>query len=343
MERKFVVVGDPPASGGRVLPYGGPLFEIHGHRVALIGGRAWCEGCHSVGIIAKAGGLRRLRFISEAALEGDVVICHCPVPQPLLSVLQSTGMLEDGAAHAKEAVAGMPVLAVAMATAVAAPQASPIETAAYKKTVDDSVTHPQEAEQTENICPNMTNKAFATLAMTLRDMAVDYIAGRRLPELERWDAVAQARVKTWFGIADQRTREHLQKGLAACVVVLKGLEPRNFVRFTAGGKLATCVMGGALGADAAVCKPDTTAHTIAIGMQFCHYRKNEVNFNTGEVFDATSQLLVLIHEVTHFEDTFSSNDRWYGVGLSRKNVSRENHDTLLKNADSLAAYVLGIA
>ena len=85
MDRKILVVGDPPAAGGRVLPYEGPMFDFFGHRAALIGGRAYCEGCNSVGIIAKTGGPRRPQFISEIALEGDVVVCHCPMPQPLLS------------------------------------------------------------------------------------------------------------------------------------------------------------------------------------------------------------------------------------------------------------------
>jgi uncharacterized Zn-binding protein involved in type VI secretion len=55
MMRKILVVGDSPAPGGRVLPYDGPMLDLYGHRAALIGGRAYCEGCNSVGIIAKAG------------------------------------------------------------------------------------------------------------------------------------------------------------------------------------------------------------------------------------------------------------------------------------------------
>lgn len=339
MMRKILVVGDPPASGGRVLPYDGPMFDLYGHRVALIGGRAYCEGCNSVGIIAKAGGPRRPQFISEAALEGDVVVCHCPVPQPLLSVLQHWSTCEDGEGGDDHAVGAMPNLAALalMPSTALAPQL-----AAFKKTVDDGVTHPPEAEQTENICPNMTNKEFATLALKLRDMAIDYITKKRLPELERWDTQAQALVTTWFAVADQRTREHLRKGLAACVVVLKNLEARNFVRFIQGGKLATCAMGSALGTDAAACKPDTATHTIAIGLPFCRYNVNQLNFDTGETVGGNSQLLVLIHEVTHFDDTFSSNDTWYGTTNSRKHVKKENHAALLTNADSIGAYVLGI-
>ena len=333
MDRKVLVVGDPPAPGGRVLPYDGPMLDMFGHRAALIGGRAYCEGCNSVGIIAKAGGPRRPQFISEVALEGDVVVCHCSVPQPLLSVLQQSAVYDDDAAHA----AGLSPL-----TSITAMASSP-EMAAFKKTVDDNVTHPPEAEQTENICPKMTNKAFATLMMKLRDMAVDYITKQRLPELERWDEEAQARVLTWFGIADQSTREHLRKGLTECVRVLQGLKAKNFVRFTAGGKLATCVLNDGVGTVAAVCKPDTATHTIAIALPFCEFQyDNRVIFGTNKVLDGDSRLLTLIHEVTHFDDTFSSNDTWYGTTNSRDHVSTENLAALRVNADSIAAYVLNV-
>ena len=334
MERKILVVGDPPVPGGRILPYSGPMFDLHGHRVALIGGRAYCEGCNSVGIIAKAGGSRRPRFISEAALEGDVVVCHCPVPQPLVATLQHTSTCDDGAWQA--ATAQTNLMASAM-TAVTVPSA---EMAALKQAVDEGVTHPPEAEQTERICPNMTNKEFAALVMKLRDMAVDYIAKKRLPELERWDKGAQARVSEWFGVADQGIREHLQKGLSACIRVLQGMEAKNFIRYTEDGKVATCVLPSANGAAAAVCKPDTDTHTVAIALVFCNFRfDNKTNFDTGAVLDGDSRLLTLIHEVTHFDDTFGSDDTWYGTSNSREHA-KEFKSRL--NADSLAAYILGV-
>ncbi|QSI28910.1 hypothetical protein GNX71_04675 [Variovorax sp. RKNM96] len=40
MMRKILVVGDPPALGGRVLSYGGATCELLGHRIALIGGNS---------------------------------------------------------------------------------------------------------------------------------------------------------------------------------------------------------------------------------------------------------------------------------------------------------------
>jgi hypothetical protein len=333
MLRKILVVGDAPISGGEVLPYSGPQFKIHGHQVGLIGGRAYCQGCNSVGIIAKAGGPLRPKFISEAALEHDVVVCDCPVPQPLRSILQSTATCEDGGGNWLEAVAPH-------ATTLSG--ASEAELVSMKKLVDDRVTHPMEAEQTERICPGMTNKEFAVLSLKLRDVAVRYILEKRLPELARWDKEAKSLVQTWFGIADQNTREYLQNGLNACVRVLKELEPRNFVRYAEGGKLISCVMPSALGTVAAVCKPDTATHTIAIALGFCQLKENTLIFGTDEMSQGDSQLLALIHEITHFDDIFSSEDTWYGTTNSKNHVMGGNPAKLLANADNLSAYILGI-
>lgn len=333
MHRRILVVGDPPVPGGHVLPYSGPEFTIHGHRVALIGGRAYCEGCNSIGIIAKAGGPRRNGFYgAEVALEGDVVVCHCPVPPLILSTLQTTSYVDDLGGGSREFdvnIAGSDWYAL-----------NHQEQAASKKIVDDFVDHPPEAEPTENICPNMTNKEFATLAMKLRDMALDHITKKRLPELDRWDKPAQARVKLWFGVADQGTRDHLQKGLTSCARVLQGLEPKNFVRYIGGGKLATCVLEADRGTAAAACKPDTATHTIAIALEFCSFRyDNRVNFDTGEALDGDSRLLTLVHEVTHFDDTFGSFDHWYGTRNSRAHAKESKSQM---NADSLASYILGV-
>lgn len=324
MMRKILVVGDPPAPGGRVLPYAGPMFDLYGHRAALIGGRADCEGCNSVGIIAKAGGPRRPRFISEVALEGDVVVCHCPVPQPLLSVLQQSSSYEDDDAYAVEVTAAVTVLAQKAAIT------SEPEMAAFKKTVDDAVTHPPEAEQTENICPNMTNKAFSDRMMEVRDRAVELIAKKRLPELQRWNSADQARVAQWFGEADSSTREYLRTGLSACERVLRGLEGKNFVRYSLTAlKHVGCSIEHPTGAVAAVCKPDIQTRTIAIHIDFCELRR------TSDMFD--SQLSTLVHEVTHFDDTFSSLDTIYQLRESLQAV-KTKPKSVKTNADNIAGY-----
>jgi hypothetical protein len=335
MERKILVVGDPPASGGQVLPYDGPMLDLYGHRVALIGGRAYCEGCNSVGVIAKAGGPRRPQFISEAALEGDVVVCHCPVPQPILSTLQRWATYEDEAWHAVGAGPSPAAMAV-WATAAAED-----ELAAFKKTVDKSVIHPPGAELAERICPSMTNKEFCAMVLKLRDQAVAFIAKQRLPELERWDKDAQARVQEWFGVADQSMREHLQKGLAACKRVLEGLGCENFIRYSEASKknLGCIFSSDPVVTVAAVCKPDTATRTIAIGLSFCDLPENMLIYDTNIIRDGDSKLLTLIHEVTHFDDTFSSFDPWYGTKHARDHAEDPRSRV---NADSIAAYILGV-
>lgn len=327
MERRILVVGDPPVLGGQVLPYDGPMFDLYGHRVALIGGRAYCQGCNSVGIIAKTGGPRRPQFISEAALEGDVVVCHCPVPQPVLSTLQQTATCDDGARHA---VGTTPIAAtMAMAETIASAE----EMAALKKAVDESVTHPPEAEETEKICPNMTNKEFCTLVLKLRDRAAMLITKRRLPELERWDKSAQGRVKEWFGVADQPMRDYLQKGLIACRRVLEGLGCANFVRYSDITKRNLgCIFPNQTSSTiAAVCKPDIATRTIAIALAFCELRE----FST----ESDSQLLTLVHEVTHFDDCFGSFDTIYKMKESLKAVGSRSSE-VKANADNLAGYVV---
>lgn len=323
MMRKVVLVGDPPAAGGRVLPYDGPMVDFFGHRPALIGGRAYCEGCNSVGIIAKAGGPRRPQFISEMALEGDVVVCHCPVPQPLLSVLRQSAEYDDEAWQASGATPGAASLE---------DSSSSLEMAAFKKAVDDGVTHPPEAEQTEDICPNMTNKEFSDRMMKLRDRAVELIAKKRLPELRRWNSTDQARVTQWFGNNDTSTRSYLQNGLAACERVLRGLEGKNFVRYSLNAlQHVGCTIDSPRGAVAAVCRPDIQTRTIAIHIDFCDMRRTAADFD--------SQLSTLIHEVTHFEDTFNSLDTFKNLRDSLNAVKTAPGD-VKANADSITGYVV---
>ncbi|MGO4396586.1 PAAR domain-containing protein [Variovorax sp. M-6] len=337
MMRKMVVVGDPPAPGGAVLPYSSREYTLHGHQVALIGGRAYCEGCNSVGIIAKAGGPRRMEFISEVALEGDVVICHCPVPPPLIATLVHTSWVDDMGGGAGDLEPHMLVpgwLSADRSTM-----------AASKRLVDSEVTYPPEAEQTENICPNMTNREFCDRILKTRDDAVALIS-QRLSELDRWDSHAQVRVKKWFGHSGEDVRAYLRKGIGACERVLRGLKAENFVRYSAGhSKHLGCTFpsnadGGTV---AAVCKPDLATRTIAIAPKFCGLEQNIVKFGTQTVLPGDTQLLTLVHEVTHFDDTFSSHDTWY---TSRQSLAQakfiENRVALLSNADSIASYIVGV-
>ncbi|MBP0622003.1 PAAR domain-containing protein [Cupriavidus consociatus] len=97
MMRRIAVIGDALLNGGRLLPYGGSpcTFGDSGHQVVLIGGQAYCEACKSTGTIAKAGGPRRMRFMGEVALDGDVVMCKCPSPPRIVATLSGNAWYED--------------------------------------------------------------------------------------------------------------------------------------------------------------------------------------------------------------------------------------------------------
>jgi uncharacterized Zn-binding protein involved in type VI secretion len=326
MMRKLIVVGDPPAPGGAVLPYDGPTMDVIGHRIALIGGRAYCEGCNSVGIIAKAGGPRRGVFYgAEMALEGDVVICHCRVPPPLVAKLVQNTNFDDMLAGNREFSASYTALLGWFAGD------SP-SIAASKKVVDELVKHPPEAEQIENICPNMTNKEFAIKVMGLRDLAVDLVE-KRVKDLTAWGKPERERVTKWFGQNDEDLRRHLDAGLKSCIRVLKGLTEANFVRYSEEAmRNVGCVPSGNGSTLAAeVCKPDLKTRTIGIGLVFCDLP--DISYRID------SKLATIIHEVTHFNDVFSSTDKVYQMQQSLKLLASDPTAAMV-NADSVVGYVL---
>lgn len=97
-ERNFLCVGDPPVTGGAVLPYSAPYpSKFSGKDVALINGKVYCEACKSTGIIIKSGGPRRLKFEGEAALDGDLCLCKCHPPPPIKATHALTDWFDDDA------------------------------------------------------------------------------------------------------------------------------------------------------------------------------------------------------------------------------------------------------
>ena len=61
-------------------------------------------------------------------------------------------------------------------------------------------------------------------------------------------------------------------------------------------------------------------------------------YGTDIIIEKDSQLLTLVHEVTHFNNVFGSKDIIYNPRKSRENAGLPN---IRLNADSLAAYILG--
>lgn len=259
------------------------------------------------------------------ALEGDVVSCHCPVPPSLVSTVLHSASCDDRLAAA---------VGVFSPSFTALPgwfsgDTEPVR--ASSKVVDGLVKHPPEAEQTENICPNMTNKEFCDLVLELRDKAVGLVE-QRLKDLDVWGKPEQQRVARWFGTSDDDVRRYLKTGFRQTLKVLKELTGDNFVRYSeqAMRSVGCTPSGNKEGLLAEVCGPDTKTHVIGIGIDFCRLRKI--------YYDRDSQLNTLLHEVTHFKDTFSSVDTVYLMSQSLRLASQPS--VARANADSLTGYVL---
>lgn len=100
MRRRIAVVGDTLSGGGGILDYEQRTgFRFRGHKVALLGNEAYCEGCGSTGIIAKVGGPHRLHYQTtrEAALDGDVVLCQSSTPPRIIALLSLESWCDDRA------------------------------------------------------------------------------------------------------------------------------------------------------------------------------------------------------------------------------------------------------
>lgn len=186
---------------------------------------------------------------------------------------------------------------------------------------------------TTPICPNMTDSDFRKKMLSLRDIAL-LLVDKRMKELQRWTPDAQSRVSDWFGQVNDATRSRLMSGLPLLRTVLQNLEPKNFMRASPElDKHVGCLpnLKNVDGEQAHVCKPDTATHTICIDPNFCTLR--DVNM-FGE-----SKLGTIIHECTHFMDSFGSFDRKYGFNTYLNIWARQNPDLAIENADSIAAYV----
>ncbi|SMG55068.1 M35 family metallo-endopeptidase [Paraburkholderia susongensis] len=189
---------------------------------------------------------------------------------------------------------------------------------------------------TTPICDNMSDQEFRKTVLMLRDDAVNAIKVR-IQELSDWNAGEQERVKKWFGKSDENTRTKLKSGLAAVVAVMNGLAARNFVRVDSWRDKATGCVPGMKNLDgevAHVCAPDAATRTIAINRNFCYLPgKSESKLS--------SMQLTIVHECTHFVDTFGSVDYPGGYGYTACTwLARDHPEHTITNADSIAWYVL---
>ncbi|AXF22111.1 hypothetical protein CUJ89_17550 [Burkholderia pyrrocinia] len=185
---------------------------------------------------------------------------------------------------------------------------------------------------TTPICPNMRNNDFRSLIMRLRDTALILIS-ERISDLIKWDKGAKDRVQFWFGRSDETIRKKLQSGLPKLAAAMHELKPEKIIRWDEQHKRQlTCSVAPDTGTnDAAVCKPDSARRIIAIYPHFCTVEDVYVAGNC--------KLKILIHECSHYIDTFDADDVNYGFASGIGYWAQNDSDGASRNADNIACYV----
>lgn len=189
------------------------------------------------------------------------------------------------------------------------------------------------------MCEQLSEAEFSVFVMALCQDALA-LAEQRQAELQRWDGAAKKRTWIWFNSSSDELRDFLLKGIAATIASLRALRAKDFVQYSDENiKLGSCY-GSVVDPEAAasVCPVDITNKRIMIAPKFCGLSRDKRNPYNGEIGDGDSQLLTLVHEVTHFKDVFGSNDNFYTTYRSIKYVEDPG---IRFNADSLAAYIIG--
>jgi hypothetical protein len=186
---------------------------------------------------------------------------------------------------------------------------------------------------TTPICENMTNREFRQVIMKVRDAAVTLVK-ERIAALSKWDVQERDRAAYYFGRADEQTRSTLATGLPKLLSALQELVPEKIVRWdNTLNKTLTCAVPSDTGQNrASVCKPDSLNRVIAIYSAFC-------TDSNGELFHG-AKVKTLIHECTHYADTFDSVDTIYGNTDSGMHAfALGNPGQAIRNADSITGYI----
>ncbi|WP_321878835.1 M35 family metallo-endopeptidase [Paraburkholderia bannensis] len=188
---------------------------------------------------------------------------------------------------------------------------------------------------TTPICPNMTDREFRIIAKRLLIWAV-ILVERRLADLNRYDNTTKQRMIYWFNRSDNSTRQYLITGFMRHLAALKSLTPASLVRSDPKlDRILGCVpnLKNVEQEAAHVCAPNTERRLVSIALKFCNVLRDQNMYGD-------SRLSTLIHEVTHFADTFASDDPRYGIDPTAAEWARNNPDLALHNADKLTGYVV---
>lgn len=185
---------------------------------------------------------------------------------------------------------------------------------------------------TTPICQNMSNKEFRNLIIRLRNTALILI-NERIADVARWGTVDRERAKFWFGRCDDALRSKLSTGLTNLAAAMQALKPDNIIRWDEqkAMKISCAIVPDSGSNDAAVCKPDSARRIIAIYSHFCTLPDVYVVGNC--------KLKTIIHECSHYVDTFNSGDESYGFGHALAYWGQGSPEKAWCNADTIACYV----
>jgi peptidyl-Lys metalloendopeptidase len=188
---------------------------------------------------------------------------------------------------------------------------------------------------TTPICPNMTDREFRVIIRRLPGWA-SILVERRLADLNRYDKNTKERMIYWFNRSDDSTRQYLTSGFIRHLAALKSLTPASLVRRDPElDRILGCVpnLKNIEQEAAHVCGPNTERRLVSIALKFCNVLRDQNMYGD-------SRLSTLIHEVTHFTDTFASGDSRYGIDPTAAEWARNNPDMALRNADTLTGYII---
>lgn len=318
--RYFLKNGDPTSTGGQLIAIR-PKFIHHGVAMGIEGDIATCPACKSSGPCFNDCTPNCHYHGTRVLVSGARVYCKCSEHPIVFSTQTDSTVVVDRKKSAGRGFMASPLTGGGTHT----------PKYAMEKRTDEKLAS-ESATNTEQICPNMSNAEFRSHIMDLRDEALTLVASR-LSELKRWSAADARWFLLWFGTTDDAARVEIARGLARMRTVLSTLSPANFIRHSADAmRVVGCVSReNSPGAVAEVCAPDTATHTIAIRLDFCTLRPRHPRFD--------SQLLTLVHEVSHFTDVMNSQDYWYSTHSAKDHAGARDARNI-ENADNIAGYVV---
>lgn len=180
------------------------------------------------------------------------------------------------------------------------------------------------------ICANMTNEEFVEEFNEIRDKLINILTNSVIPSVGQWGPATRARAIKWFGTDNEKLRSILANGYPKCVTVLKSMSGENFVKPTNGYLFGCAPNSNDTGVHAAVC-PTDSGHHIAIYPDYCDSRKY------SSLQD--SKIGTILHEVCHFQSSFTSVDHVYSATLSER-LAKIDPSKAIGNTDNFVMFAL---